>query len=63
MLLCRKCGSMFLLRCLVPLQEVRMFNSYRTPSLLVFISSNELFGMKTSGWDEDTALTALQMAN
>lgn len=47
-------GVSVLLRFLVPLQEVRMFNSYRTPPLLVFISSNELFGMKTSGWDEDT---------
>lgn len=47
-------GVSVFLRCLVPLQEVRMFNSYRTPSLLAFVSSKELFGMKTSGWDEDT---------
>lgn len=41
-------------RCLVPLQEGRMFNSYRTPSVLVFISSHEMFRMKASGWGEDT---------
>jgi len=31
---------------LVPLQEMRTFNSCSTPSLLVFVYCNELFGTK-----------------